>query len=74
MRCCCCNRNLNDWESTLKSTNTGEFLDMCRRCLDGLDIEVSKNLTDPDEISPGDENLGDFDDIEWHEFYIEEDE
>lgn len=38
MRCCACNRNLNDYESTLRSAATGEFLDMCMKCLDGLDI------------------------------------
>ena len=38
MRCACCNRSLNDYESTLRSESTGQFLDMCMRCLDGLGI------------------------------------
>lgn len=43
MRCCCCNRALNDYESTLKSLSTGEFLDACIRCLKDLDIEAVGN-------------------------------
>lgn len=38
MRCVCCNKNLNDWESTVKHAETGEYLGMCRGCMDGLDI------------------------------------
>ena len=40
MRCVCCNRNLNDYESTIKSAATLEYLDTCMSCLDGLGIEV----------------------------------
>lgn len=40
MRCVCCNRNLNDYESTLKKAETGEFLDTCLKCLDGLGINT----------------------------------
>ena len=29
MRCKACNVELNDFESTRKSTTTGEFLDLC---------------------------------------------
>lgn len=38
MRCTCCNRNLSDYESTLRHAITREFLDTCNKCLDGLDI------------------------------------
>ena len=38
MRCSCCNKNLSDYESTMRHAITGEFLDTCVRCLDGLDI------------------------------------
>jgi hypothetical protein len=40
MRCVCCDRVLNDYESTLKSSNTLEYLDTCMKCLDGLDIDT----------------------------------
>lgn len=40
MRCYCCNRNLNDYESTLRHAESLEFIDTCMSCLDGLDIPV----------------------------------
>ena len=40
MRCYCCNKALNDYESTLRSATTGEFLDMCTSCLNELDIDT----------------------------------
>lgn len=48
MRCQCCNRNLSDVESTRKHAETGEYLDICNRCLDGLDIPYTErgDLTD----------------------------
>lgn len=33
MRCQCCNRNLNDWESTARHAETSVFLDMCTKCI-----------------------------------------
>ena len=41
MRCSCCNRALNDYESTLRHAETKEFLDTCMKCLDGLDIPTT---------------------------------
>lgn len=41
MRCVSCNKNLNDFESTLKSINTGDYLDMCRSCLNDAEIEYT---------------------------------
>lgn len=32
MRCYCCNKMLSSFESTRKSANTGEYLDMCNKC------------------------------------------
>ncbi len=32
MRCVACNKNLSDFESTRKSAETGEYLDMCNEC------------------------------------------
>ena len=42
MRCCCCNRALSDFESTLRSSVTGDFLDVCKKCLKGLDIATTE--------------------------------
>jgi hypothetical protein len=38
MRCICCDRNLSDYESTLRHAETLEFLDTCNKCLAGLNI------------------------------------
>lgn len=43
MRCTCCNRNLSDYESTMKSATTGDYLDTCVKCLKDLDIRVIGN-------------------------------
>ena len=40
MRCVCCDRALNDYECTLKSAQTLQYLDTCMKCLDGLEIET----------------------------------
>lgn len=54
MRCQCCNKNLNDWESTLKSAVTGDYLDTCKKCLKSLGIETLTNHNDPDAPAPMD--------------------
>lgn len=33
MHCVCCDKLLNDFESTRKHAETGEYLDMCNGCL-----------------------------------------
>lgn len=33
MRCLCCNKNLNDWESTAKDAD-GNYLDTCNGCIE----------------------------------------
>lgn len=38
IRCLCCNRNLNDIESTRRHAVTNEFLDICNRCI--IDTEI----------------------------------
>lgn len=39
MRCRSCNTTLNDFESTRKYANTGEYVDMCKRCFNSSDTE-----------------------------------
>ena len=68
MRCVCCNRNLNDWESTLKSATTGQYLDMCRKCLNGLGIPVIESSFQTNEEAPEDDAYYGFDDVELREF------
>jgi hypothetical protein len=63
MRCQCCDKNLNDYESTRKSVSTGEYLDMCNKCYstvsDDLLSEVRYDLYDGNEEDEYDE--GDYD-------------
>jgi hypothetical protein len=63
MRCYCCDKNLNDFESTRKSVSTGEYLDMCNKCYstvsDDLLSEVRYDLYDGNEEDEYDE--GDYD-------------
>jgi hypothetical protein len=63
MRCQCCDKNLNDYESTRKSVSTGEYLDMCNKCYstisDDLLSEVRYDLYDGNEDDGYEE--GDYD-------------
>ena len=60
MRCYCCDKILSDFESTRKSVNTGEYLDMCNKCYatikDELHAEERYDLFDGDEESLEDNN------------------
>ena len=53
MRCYCCDKILSDFESTRKSVNTGEYLDMCNKCYatikEELHSEERYDLFDGDE-------------------------
>jgi len=40
MRCYCCNKALSDYESTRKSVNTGQYLDMCNKCYGSISDDV----------------------------------
>jgi len=60
MRCLCCNRLLNDYESTVRHSDTGEFLDTCMRCLDGLNIPYKGR----EDLNPFEE-----DDIDLESYY-----
>lgn len=46
MRCYACNRNLSDFESTMRHPESGMFLDLCTKCLPftGIKPVVRKDL------------------------------
>jgi hypothetical protein len=51
MRCCCCNRNLSDYESTLKHPETKEYLDICRKCLVDIPVvPVPGNIAEEEDV------------------------
>lgn len=54
MRCCSCNRNLNDFESTRKDSHGG-YPDLCNKCIKGLGIETTVRADlEPDAAPPAD--------------------
>jgi hypothetical protein len=40
MRCKACNAELNSFESTRKSSQTGEFIDLCNTCYSSVRNDV----------------------------------
>jgi len=40
MRCLSCNTRLTQYESTVKSHTTGDFLDLCMKCFESIRHEV----------------------------------
>jgi len=56
MRCLACDRNLTDFESTRKHTDTGEYLDLCNKCYNEIQADVETvteerlDLTHEDDI------------------------
>lgn len=68
MRCVCCNRALNDYESTRKHAETGDYLDICNGCIEDIPVPVEVR----GDLSPFDETEEDY---EWDDYdYEEEDE
>ena len=62
MRCTCCNRNLSDYESTLRRADNNEFVDICLKCLKDIPI-----------ATVGREDLNPFEGVDDSEVVFEED-
>lgn len=43
MRCLACNKELSDFEATRKSTETGEYIDLCNVCFSTIKDVVLPN-------------------------------
>jgi len=41
MRCLACNQELNDFESTRKSSKSGEFIDLCNNCYKNVSNDIN---------------------------------
>jgi len=52
MRCRCCDKNLSDYESTIKSSITNEYLDTCISCLKVIDIHYVGRPDLEEEVNP----------------------
>ena len=55
MRCLSCNKILSDFESTRKSANTGEYLDLCNSCFSDIQYDVDaivrEDLREDEQVS-----------------------
>ena len=51
MKCQACDKNLNDWESTKKNDITGEYEDLCSKCLTAVTQEVKQSTYDHDVLN-----------------------
>lgn len=54
MRCICCDKMLNDFESTRKSVTTGDYFDMCNKCYSTIKDDV--NAEERYDLYDGDDN------------------
>ena len=58
MRCLSCNKILSDFESTRKSANTGEYLDLCNTCFSDIQYDVDaivrEDLREDEQVSEDD--------------------
>jgi len=52
MRCIACNKALTEFEATRKSVNSGEYVDLCSYCYNGVNIlaQEREDLRDNDEV------------------------
>ena len=67
MRCVACNKALSEFESTRKSSVTGEYLDLCNHCYS----EIAKDIhaDERDDLRDETDNIDEEDDyeIDWNE-------
>lgn len=70
IRCDCCNKRLSDYETSLKSVESGEYMNTCVKCLSGLGIAVQGNSS---LITQQDRDMDDlYDDETWDQSDWEE--
>ncbi len=60
MRCCCCNRLLSDYESTLRHPVTLEFTDICMKCMPDTGIKPIEGSITNEDSTVYEEDLVDF--------------
>ena len=59
MRCQCCNKNLNDYESTRKHALTGAYLDLCNACFAEVSTMADVPVTTREDLA----NCGDIEEV-----------
>jgi len=71
MRCVCCDKQLNDFESTRRHALTREFLDMCNSCHHSVTRSASLPTLDRKDLLNGsliEEELDNNDNLEYPTF------
>lgn len=63
MRCDCCDTVLTDYEASIKSVKSGDYLNTCKKCLKGLSIDYkgNRNLQNRREILDEEDDIDDVD-------------
>lgn len=75
MRCVCCNKNLNDYESTRKHALTGSYLDLCNGCFAEVSTMADVPVTTREDLancSDIEEVLDIDQDVVYNDLYREE--
>ena len=67
MRCIACNRALSEFESTRKSSVTGEYLDLCNNCYSEIARDI--HADERDDLRDEADNVEDldYDEADWNE-------
>lgn len=52
MRCQCCNRGLNDYESTVKYKASGDYADLCNKCRKEIHSESGVEFIGRTDLQP----------------------
>lgn len=53
MKCLCCDKTLNDFESTRRHATTREFLDLCNKCHYSVTMSVDLPTIDRKDLMNG---------------------
>ncbi|HET8685597.1 MAG TPA: hypothetical protein VFM18_02895 [Methanosarcina sp.] len=67
MRCACCNKILSDFEATRRHAVTGEFLDICNKCFEGLGIPALDRTDLPENEETVDDMEESFVESDWED-------
>ena len=79
MRCRSCNEALTDYETTIRSLHTMEYVSMCKQCLKSIKTDLCavgnvSLMSEADEVEEGTEadldpfaGIEDFDDDPWRD-------
>ena len=76
MHCSCCDRLLTEYQSTLKNAVTGQYMDLCKVCLEDIKpfvklIDRKDLITEADLDDEPEDNLDSGDSLEIEDIIID---